>query len=649
VLYQGEEIVLSPYNVRVVGAAPNPGSCQTKNFPTQSKAGSTPGFYITCLDQYGNQVYNCTSFSSWQLTGSGPSTFISQISSCDSTTGYYTAFYSANKTGNYTLKISLNNSPIQNSPSSVLIIPADLADSHSFASGPGFQGTQTFVAGTQTYVYIQAKDMYDNNLVQCTQDVSYWTISLQNTLGYRNQSFPAYNCSNGLYFALIQPTSAGNIKVIVSGLQSQVSNSPGAITVIPGGADWSNTWWYGKGTAVIGEPFTITVITEDQYNNVILTCNNSLPSDMNVTMTANFNPSLIYTFLSSNCSNGMYVFPGRVFYDGLYNLVITLFGQKINNISYTWPFTWGYAVTANTKLVLNATSVAGVDTVLWIQLVNQYGVSITNNEACWGPLSSPANWNLTITPAPAHPLYIEPCINGHLAVHYNSTKSGLNSITYFFNNTAIPMIYHTLILPSILDPKTLMIANVSTSPDTTGNFSLYAKDIFGNPETYISSDYFRVELTPSCVNTSVNCSSPNNTDHLQCVFTVEQGGQYCIRIIYQSQPYILNNSHIVVYGGSRCPGGCGSRGFCFVTPPALSNSTNTTTHNSTNSTNTTSGPAGSCNCYPDYTGVNCEYTVSKRYMKLGLGIGLIVGLSILFLIIGLLIGFFVIGRWRKMD
>jgi hypothetical protein len=282
---------------------------------------------------------------------------------------------------------------------------------------------------------------------------------------------------------------------------------------------------------------------------------------------------------------------------GYYNLAVTYNRSPLiaspllvtvlsGTVSLKYTLATGAGVNPNTPIV------AGAGTTFYIWLYNQYGVRIYDNLLCnpW------LNWTVQFTPTiSAYPsaknASFGTCVNGSIPVYYNATWAGYYSILISSNNMVIggnP--YHSYVIPTYLDPTKTVVSGLNRTFNTYANFTIIAKDIFGNSVVNTSQSLFHVAIDPVCVKKNLTCAPSGQ--QLLCKFWVWEGGRYCVTVYYQSTPVGLPDSDVLIYGGLACGyGGC-QNGYCFA---ANVNSSSYV-----------------CNCFQNWSGTSCNTRVSEE-------------------------------------
>jgi hypothetical protein len=409
---------------------------------------------------------------------------------------------------------------------------------------------------------------------------------------------------------------------------AEVSDSPGAVMVNPAGF-YARKSYIGEPTGtIIGNPMAMVPIQAiDEFNNTITVCDPTIYP--NFTIFANLR-ELQWNGIVSSCMDGVYMGYIQVNISGDYDVVVRFNEVEIDNSPYRHVFWYFGPVEATYSFafgqgVQSQSIIAGAGAHFFVYSYNPFGLFI--------PVCPPMNWTVDITPQISnysrnqHYGQLD-CDNGTATFYYNATTAGPYEVDVSLNGSSISgSPYSVRVVPTYIDPdKTLVLNRTGTD---TGTFLLQIRDIYGNDETNLTKNAFKVLLSPTCANQTVNFFPIGG--FLSVNYSVMGGGLYCIVLEYLSIEIPIANSSFTVTGGTACPNHCNYQGYCIF-------------DGTTNSY--------SCACMDGWIASgdtqDCGQSRSSKYpLAVGAVVGLIIGISILLFIIGLVLGYFVVGKLRR--
>jgi len=176
--------------------------------------------------------------------------------------GLYQLQYLVNVSGNYQLKLLVNQGNVEGSPFNVWIVPAGaIFPSNCFAFGPNLNGT---IAGTAGFVYVQSQDVFGNNLTSSENGT--WLITFEGTTGF----FEVEYVATGVYFIAYNVTTAGkwNMNITVDGFP--IRRSPFPIRISPNVTYAPTSAASGDGLTATrtDEQASFSIIAYDRYGNL---------------------------------------------------------------------------------------------------------------------------------------------------------------------------------------------------------------------------------------------------------------------------------------------------------------------------------------------------------------------------------------------
>jgi hypothetical protein len=331
----------------------------------------------------------------------------------------------------------------------------------------------------------------------------------------------------------------------------------------------------------------------------------------------------------NGCQNGVYLGYIQVNVSETYNIAvkfndIDLFNSPYHHVDWVYgPVAATYSV-AEGPGVESQQIIAGAGTHFKVYSFNPYALAI--------PVCPPTNWSVEISPqisnfSQNNHYGQTGCENGTATFYYNATTADHYQIDITLNGSSIyHSPYNVTVIPTFIDPEKTLVLN-RTGTDT-GTFLLQIRDIYGNDETNLTKNAFKVLLAPFCANQTINFHPIGG--YLSVNYSVMSGGLYCIVLVYFGVEIPIQNSQFTVVGGLGCSSSCNYQGYCIYDAASESYS---------------------CACQDNFIGTgdsyDCSVKRSSKYpLAVGAVVGLIIGISILLFIIGLVLGYFVVGKLR---
>eukprot|EP00003_Mantamonas_plastica_P013243 TRINITY_DN231_c0_g1_i8.p1 TRINITY_DN231_c0_g1~~TRINITY_DN231_c0_g1_i8.p1 ORF type:complete len:4506 (+),score=1185.64 TRINITY_DN231_c0_g1_i8:2738-16255(+) len=223
----------SPYaSVSSVTVIPNAAYHGTSRIdPIQSTAVAGSGFttVVQLKDAFGNNrtTNDENGLLTYQATSPGKSPISENTKFGGPVDGSYRAIFVPTLTGPYTVNAMLYGQPIGDSPRQITILPATTNAGKSFVWGSGMATT---TAGLGSIVYIQARDVYENNRTVGTGDN--WIVTVTPTPA-TGPTVVTHDNAAGQYRVSWNATVATQYTLTVKLSSSNVGNTPATATVLP--------------------------------------------------------------------------------------------------------------------------------------------------------------------------------------------------------------------------------------------------------------------------------------------------------------------------------------------------------------------------------------------------------------------------------
>jgi hypothetical protein len=635
VTIDGQSIAGNPYSV-IVNSGPLVASTIVADGTglKTATAGINATFNMKGSDQFGNKVDNCIDpVSNFDITLVLYSTTVPVVVTCSSGTFYGT--YYPTISGKYNMTITYSNAPIQNGPFYPVVSPSFIQESMSSVTGPGFTQVPSPIAGDNFNFVVQATDAFGNTIDSCLSVVSgFWTATFVQPNG-KVYTDTTTNCLDGKYTFNENFSLSGLYNVSIIGTQSKTPalGSPKTFTIVPSSFFPETSVIVAPANATIGENVILHIQTVDKFGNVITVCPESINNSL-WTITAVDSANFTFGYVTG-CQSGLISASIQVNISTTYHVYVKYNGIDLSNSPVTIDWGYGYAyaafslasgagVTPNIK-----ENIAGELVYFHVTSYNEYNIQIP---ICFG---NDTDWQVTFNNPISN--YTENqhvqrsnCTDGVTPFRYNATNAGTFLVTIRYGVTDIQgSPYSVDIYPAEIDPKMTVVTGVSSGSDN-GTFFVIPRDRFGNDETDDINDYFEVNLSPFCANTTVN-QKITTDGRIQVDYSVAEGGIYCVVIYYKGYALNIGETTIHAVGGTACESRCNYNGYCF--------------QDNFDDDDDDDGLEYACSCFQGYVSEDCSVDFDKYPMQTGAIVGLVIGLSLLLFIIGLLLGWCVIGRF----
>lgn len=200
-----------------------------------STAGVAASLSITFHDNATNQTASCSSVTPAPKvllrSLDHPDSFIAGAVQCNDTTnggsgGAFTAQYTVNATGDYSLGVTYNGTDVAGSPFYPSIAPGPASPTHSLAYGKALVNT---TAAPRAFFTVTAVDAYGNPIPSCSSSAP-WTVTafLCSSPGSCNLNVGGgvQSCSAGGYAAWFNASSAGDYQITVQYAGVAIRGSP---------------------------------------------------------------------------------------------------------------------------------------------------------------------------------------------------------------------------------------------------------------------------------------------------------------------------------------------------------------------------------------------------------------------------------------
>jgi adhesin/invasin len=468
----GTGIVGSPFTVNVSVGVADP-SQSTAVVPAAVTAGTVVTIPVTTRDASGNEVQTGGQTVVIAVTGANTAT----PTVFDLGNGRYSASYIPTTAGEDNVSITMNGTPIKDSPFTTTV-NADVVDPRESTAevGPG-------MAGQPTPITVQARDAHGNPVPAAG-------LSVVLTVTGANTASPTVtNNGDGTYSATYTPTVAGtdNISVTTNGTAASLNPFPSVVT--PGPAEpIQSTATVPAGTS--GGVTQISVQARDAFGNPLSTGGQTVV----VTVTGANSASPNVTDLGTGIYTASYT-PATA---GTDNVSITMNGTPVNGSPFTSIVGAGTASPAQSTADVPA-GVAGSSTT----------IVVTARDASGNPLTTGgAGVSIVISGANSSSPFVNDNGNGTYTTFYNPQVTGTDIVNITMNGVPIGgSPYTSTVSAGAVDgarstataPATIVAGNVST-------VNIQARDGNGNAVTTGGA-------TVVVSVTGANTASPSVTDN----------------------------------------------------------------------------------------------------------------------------------------
>ena len=311
----------TPTTVTVLyGALSSPASTASINGVITATAGIAGSFTVTSRDAFGNIINTSGSSYIYTIINSLTGTTAASGSLTGAGNGNYSATFTLNTTGAYTLTVTSSGVAVSGSPFTINVVAGALSGAMSYVLPPTPSGA-SWVSGVASTFSIQARDAHGNA-------ISGGGASFASSLLCAGVSVTATvtDLGTGVYSTTVTPSMAASACTLYVYLVSPLTNvttSPFFLSVTAGAATGNSVAFGGgltSGTA--GVSTTITAVAVDAADNALTTGNS--PIVMTVTPRSPLNSTSTPAVSRADYNNGVYNFTYTATAAGTYTTAISL-------------------------------------------------------------------------------------------------------------------------------------------------------------------------------------------------------------------------------------------------------------------------------------------------------------------------------------
>jgi len=251
---EGQHIKNSPFTVNIVPGPISAGKVvATGDGLSKAVAGEPANFTVHAKDSFGNSIK--TGGAKFDAVLEGREKVNVDVQ--DKSDGTYSASYKTAVSGAYFLHVTLEGTPIKDSPFSVNVTPGAASASLSSAEGEGL--IKAIAGETATFV-VSLKDSYGNPLKASGGDVAAQVDEANECSVYDNK--------DGTYRAQYRATKSGQRTINVTVNGSPIAGSPFTAVVEPATASPTHSYVVGEiPQGVAGQAAKFTIQTADAFGN----------------------------------------------------------------------------------------------------------------------------------------------------------------------------------------------------------------------------------------------------------------------------------------------------------------------------------------------------------------------------------------------